>query len=77
MVTREYTPGGRLRAQRFHAPQGKVVGNPALTVSWWLRNALSAPRRPDCTVYDATGQPIAVIDGETRERRPLPASARA
>ena len=36
-----------------------------------IRGALRGYARPDCIVYDAAGKPVAVIDGETRERRPV------
>ena len=43
----------------------------AVAISKNLRAALAGYRRADVTVYDAAGKPIAIIDGETRERREL------
>ena len=53
--------------------QGGISGNPAASIAWRIRNALSPrqTKRPDCIVYDAAGTPIATIDAETRVRTPL------
>ena len=50
--------------------QGGISGNPALSIAWRIRNAMSPrqTKRPDCIVYDAAGRPIATIDGESRVR---------
>ena len=55
---------GRMRSVRVNLPM-------AVALASNLRSALAGHRRADVTVYDADGKPIAVIDGETRERRAL------
>lgn len=72
------TPTGTTSGVIYGAtgPQGGISVNPAHRIAWRIRKALNPrtvllSRRPDCTVYDAAGQPVAVIDGETRVRRAL------
>ena len=58
-----------VRMVELSAPVGRVAANPALEIFFKVRRASYA--LPNCTVYDAAGKPIAIIDGVTRERRPL------
>jgi hypothetical protein len=51
--------------------RGRVIHDPNLSLSYWLRARLHRPPRADCIVYDGSGTPIAVMDGETRKRTPL------
>jgi alpha-L-fucosidase len=64
--------GGKSGLVFMNGSNGSFVANPAEQISYWLRRKLEGAkyRRPDVTVYDAAGNPIAIIDGETRERRP-------
>lgn len=55
-------------------PKGGACGNPAVAIAWQIRRALTVRPRNDCIVYDAAGQPIAIIDSATRERRPWTAA---
>lgn len=51
-------------------PKGGLSSDPAVSVAWQIRRALTVRPRNDCIVYDAAGQPIAIIDSVTRQRRP-------
>ena len=72
----DHSPGGRKSGVVFGVT-GKQGGlsaqSPTLQLAWRIRNALSPNqhKRSDCIVYDAAGKPIAILDGESRERRPL------
>ena len=77
VMLKDWTPSGtRMSGVIFGTtgPQGGISSNPAHVFSRWVRRRLAATKykRPDCTVYDKDGKPIAIIDGDSRERRPLP-----
>ena len=65
--------GRRMVAIGVAATKSGVYPDPRQMIAWRIRNALSPNqrKRPDCIVYNAAGKPIAILDGETRERRPL------
>lgn len=63
---------GRRRAYAVSVPQSKTIIAPGEILARRIWSALRRPPRADCLVYDATGALIAVIDGETRERRAVP-----
>ena len=71
VTERNLETGARTAVLVFARTGSGYIGNPAMAFSVRLFRALRRPATPDVTVKDATGKIIAIIDGETRQRRPV------